>query len=86
MIWPTDDKFNSCDKPEEDYSLLEFIHSEFTEGSIVWAKMPGYPWWPAMVETDPDTGDYMAYDGIDSDAVGVSFKLQTVIIHQFKTQ
>lgn len=65
----TDENFNSCDKLEEDYSQLEFIHNKFTEGSIVWAKMQGFPWWPAMVETDPDRGEFMLHNGIDSDVV-----------------
>ncbi|PIK38373.1 hypothetical protein BSL78_24786 [Apostichopus japonicus] len=66
-IMHPDENFNSCDKLEEDYSQLEFIHNKFTEGSIVWAKMQGFPWWPAMVETDPDRGEFMLHNGIDSD-------------------
>ncbi|KAJ8021399.1 Zinc finger CW-type PWWP domain protein 1 [Holothuria leucospilota] len=62
-----DGSFNSCDKPEEDYTNLEFIHNKFTEGSIVWAKMQGYPWWPAMVESDPDTGCFMEHEGVDTE-------------------
>ena len=31
-----------------------WIYNSYTEGSIVWAKLDGYPWWPAMVEVDPD--------------------------------
>ena len=23
-------------------------------GTVVWAKMIGYPWWPAILDNDPD--------------------------------
>ena len=28
-------------------------HSGFPPGSLVWAKLPGYPWWPSMVCNHP---------------------------------
>ncbi|GAB1608049.1 hypothetical protein Ahia01_001089000 [Argonauta hians] len=50
---------NDCALPEADtYDEEEFIFTRYTEGSLVWARVEGYPWWPAMVEVDPD---YMAY-------------------------
>ncbi|XP_022100665.1 daf-12-interacting protein 1-like isoform X2 [Acanthaster planci] len=55
----TDPHHNSCEHPEEDYHSLKFVFTKFAEGSIVWAKMQGFPWWPAMIEEDPDTGTYM---------------------------
>ncbi|XP_072175020.1 uncharacterized protein [Diadema setosum] len=60
----SDTSHNSCMLPEEDYSSLEFVHAKYTEGSIVWAKMQGYPWWPAMVEEDPDTELFLYRDPI----------------------
>nr|XP_054769078.1 titin homolog [Lytechinus pictus] len=51
----SDSSYNSCLLPEQDYSTLEFVHAKFTEGSLVWAKMQGFPWWPAMIEEDPDS-------------------------------
>lgn len=30
------------------------IFNKYSPGSLVWAKLSGYPWWPAMVEDDPD--------------------------------
>ena len=43
-----DSQHNSCSAPEEEYSDLEdsqeFIESIFIPGSIVWAKIDGYPW------------------------------------------
>ncbi|XP_064610300.1 uncharacterized protein LOC135474676 isoform X2 [Liolophura sinensis] len=58
----SEELYDSCDKPEEDFDdsihLETFIYTHFVEGSVVWAKMIGYPWWPAMVEIDPDIGEY----------------------------
>ena len=31
---------------------------EFQVGDLIWAKMGSYPWWPAMVSIDPETGGY----------------------------
>ncbi|XP_071805779.1 uncharacterized protein [Asterias amurensis] len=62
----SDPVYNSCDKSEEDWHYLEFVFTKFTEGSIVWAKMQGYPWWPAMVEEDPDTGTYCEQQDTES--------------------
>ncbi|XP_038062281.1 hepatoma-derived growth factor-related protein 2-like [Patiria miniata] len=62
----TDSAHNSCEHPEEDYHSLEFVFTKFTEGSIVWAKMQGFPWWPAMVEEDPDTGTYLEQEDTDT--------------------
>ncbi|XP_046579659.1 uncharacterized protein LOC124287202 isoform X2 [Haliotis rubra] len=50
----TVEAFNSCEKPEERYDESCHIFTKYTEGSVVLAKMAGYPWWPAMVEIDPD--------------------------------
>lgn len=29
------------------------IENAYNAGSIVWAKINGYPWWPAMVDDCP---------------------------------
>ncbi|XP_033103887.1 uncharacterized protein LOC117106610 [Anneissia japonica] len=54
--------FNSCNKPEANWKSVEeqqgFVDTKFTIGSIVWAKLSGYPWWPAMIEEDPNVGEY----------------------------
>ena len=31
-------------------------HSGFPAGSLVWSKLPGYPWWPSMVCNHPTAG------------------------------
>ncbi|CAH1239653.1 ZCWPW1 [Branchiostoma lanceolatum] len=58
----TDEEHNSCEKLEADWSKLEFVDTCYAEGSLVWAKMPGYPWWPGMVEEDPDDQEYYETD------------------------
>ena len=35
---------------------LSWVENRFTVGSLVWAKAQGWPWWPAIVDDDPDTG------------------------------
>lgn len=36
----------------------EFIFNKYNVGSIVWGKFEGYPWWPAMVDDDPNIEAY----------------------------
>ncbi|XP_064185126.1 zinc finger CW-type PWWP domain protein 1-like isoform X1 [Anguilla rostrata] len=52
----TDPQHSSCDCPEENWSGSEedLVHSSLVPGSMVWAQQPGFPWWPAMIESDPD--------------------------------
>ncbi|GBM46496.1 Zinc finger CW-type PWWP domain protein 1 [Araneus ventricosus] len=45
----------SCDHPEEDN---DEHYLEYSPGSVVWAKLEGYPWWPAMVDEDPDVEEF----------------------------
>ncbi|ELU07127.1 hypothetical protein CAPTEDRAFT_189024, partial [Capitella teleta] len=53
-----DEAYNSCEKAEQPYNdeahKVDYIYTAYTEGSLVWAKMAGYPWWPAMVQNDPE--------------------------------
>ncbi|VDH98987.1 Hypothetical predicted protein [Mytilus galloprovincialis] len=53
-----DKRYNSCDIEEQNYNEDEHIFTNFAEGSVVWAKMAGFPWWPAMIEIDPDSESY----------------------------
>jgi hypothetical protein len=67
-IFSTDGNFNSCDTPEQSWDKENednFVYAEFTEGSIVWAKMDGYPWWPAMVQNDPDLRTFYEADDMN---------------------
>ncbi|GFU77769.1 probable RNA-directed DNA polymerase from transposon BS [Trichonephila clavipes] len=47
----------NCDIPS-DVTAADFADEEFTPGSIVWAKLGGYPSWPGMVEDCPDKQEY----------------------------
>ncbi|XP_007230968.2 histone-lysine N-methyltransferase NSD2 isoform X3 [Astyanax mexicanus] len=33
----------------------EQSHAQFAVGDVVWTKVSGYPWWPCVVTTDPET-------------------------------
>ncbi|XP_075745407.1 uncharacterized protein LOC119161779 [Rhipicephalus microplus] len=49
---------NSCDAEEDSPPEDDLLETKFFVGSIVWAKVATYPWWPAMVDDDPDLGVY----------------------------
>ncbi|XP_039077833.1 zinc finger CW-type PWWP domain protein 1 isoform X2 [Hyaena hyaena] len=59
----TDLKYNRCDIPEESWTGCEsdVAYASYIPGSIIWAKQYGYPWWPGMVESDPDLGEYFLF-------------------------
>ncbi|GFY41557.1 zinc finger CW-type PWWP domain protein 1 [Trichonephila inaurata madagascariensis] len=48
-------KRGSCDNPEEE---AEDEYLEYCPGSVVWAKLQGYPWWPGMVDENPDVEEF----------------------------
>ncbi|XP_065842493.1 zinc finger CW-type PWWP domain protein 1-like [Oscarella lobularis] len=63
-----DEEFNACNKrsnkafpPNQRRSCIE---SPFTVGSLVWAKLDDYPWWPAMIDVDPDCGTCFEIDSL----------------------
>ncbi len=48
----------SCAAPQQEWSREDedrFVECKFTVGSVVWAKLCGFSWWPALVDDDPDT-------------------------------
>ncbi|KAG7464505.1 hypothetical protein MATL_G00166290 [Megalops atlanticus] len=53
----TDRQRSSCEVPQESWSGSEgeLIYSSLVPGSMVWAQQPGFTWWPAMIEADPDS-------------------------------
>ncbi|ELK06940.1 Zinc finger CW-type PWWP domain protein 1 [Pteropus alecto] len=59
----TDLEYNCCDIPEETWTGREsdVAYASYIPGSIIWAKQYGYPWWPGMVESDPDLGEYFLF-------------------------
>ncbi|XP_032111103.1 zinc finger CW-type PWWP domain protein 1 isoform X1 [Sapajus apella] len=58
-----DMEYNRCDIPEETWTGLEsdVAYASYVPGSIIWAKQYGYPWWPGMIESDPDLGEYFLF-------------------------
>ncbi|KAM7284235.1 uncharacterized protein ISCGN_001332 [Ixodes scapularis] len=65
-----DTQYNSCAAAEQDMSQEEFVDVKFFVGSIVWAKLGSYPWWPAMIDDDPDSCLYFCNeDPYDEDRV-----------------
>ena len=48
LFYCTEPAYSSCLAPEEQWSepedSQEFVESPYVPGSIVWAKMDGYPW------------------------------------------
>ncbi|CAH3196378.1 unnamed protein product, partial [Porites evermanni] len=56
------EKYNECSASQETFDSqegnLDVMYTPYPSGAIVWAKMVGYPWWPAMMEDDPDYGYY----------------------------
>ncbi|XP_037670088.1 zinc finger CW-type PWWP domain protein 1 isoform X3 [Choloepus didactylus] len=59
----TDLEYNRCHIPEETWTGREsdVAYASYIPGSIIWAKQYGYPWWPGMVESDPDLGEYFLF-------------------------
>uniref|UniRef100_A0A8C4MD45 Zinc finger CW-type and PWWP domain containing 1 n=1 Tax=Equus asinus asinus TaxID=83772 RepID=A0A8C4MD45_EQUAS len=59
----TDLEYNRCDIPEETWTGREsdVAYASYIPGSIIWAKQYGYPWWPGMIESDPDLGEYFLF-------------------------
>ena len=56
-----DSRYGSCEAPEQLWSTeasCRMVETRFSVGSLVWAKMAGWPAWPAMVDDDPDTGSF----------------------------
>ncbi|RVE47988.1 hypothetical protein evm_007396 [Chilo suppressalis] len=55
-----------CSVPEVPIKIRDeedLIHSEWSAGSVVWARLAGWPWWPAMVDDCPDTEQFYWLDG-----------------------
>ncbi|CAH8842175.1 unnamed protein product [Trichobilharzia szidati] len=56
---------NPCDEPQQALETDEisnsYVYTKFTAGSLVWAKLDGYPEWPAMIDCDA-TGQFAEFD------------------------
>ncbi|XP_028398290.1 zinc finger CW-type PWWP domain protein 1-like [Dendronephthya gigantea] len=59
-------------------SQLDFdvVYTPFVAGSLVWAKVPGYPWWPGMVEDDPDY--HCCYETDDTNVNPISYHVSFI--------
>lgn len=56
-----DKSIASCSVPQCPISPnieKELIHNAYNAGSIVWAHLHGFPWWPGIVTDCPDTLAY----------------------------
>ena len=61
---------NSCEKGASEEFVEgneEFVDTKYASGSMVWAKMKGYPWWPALVDFCPDTDEFYWLDSWNED-------------------
>ncbi|KAK9294861.1 hypothetical protein QLX08_010672 [Tetragonisca angustula] len=57
----SDKSMASCDIPEHPKSQAiktDLIENDYNAGSIVWARIKGYPWWPGIVNDCPETCTY----------------------------
>ena len=55
----SDPQNNKCGEGGHSFmSDYEAVDVKFTCGSMVWAKMHSYPWWPGMVDYCPDSEEY----------------------------
>ncbi|XP_030193369.1 zinc finger CW-type PWWP domain protein 1 isoform X2 [Gadus morhua] len=57
------EQYSSCSVSEEGSGDDDDdnISTSLRPGCLVWAQQTGYPWWPAMVERDPDTHQYCCF-------------------------
>ncbi|XP_065304664.1 uncharacterized protein [Dermacentor albipictus] len=59
----SDPKHNTCEAEEDDQPDDDLLEAKYFVGSIVWARVNTYPWWPAMIDDDPDLGVYEWREG-----------------------
>ena len=57
-----DPALRQCSAPEQPWAppsgSAAWVENRFTVGSLVWAGLAGWPSWPAMVDDDPDVGEF----------------------------
>ena len=50
-----------CGKGGNHFSGSE-VKLKYSVGTLVWAKLQGYPWWPGMIDYSPDSDEYFWVD------------------------
>ncbi|KAK4329397.1 hypothetical protein Pmani_000252 [Petrolisthes manimaculis] len=55
----------SCQIPEDDWNLTSetYVYEQYVAGSVVWACIDNIPWWPGIVDIDPDQNVYICFNG-----------------------
>ncbi|CAL1300206.1 unnamed protein product [Larinioides sclopetarius] len=56
--WKIDERRRGSCRIPSDVNEEDFEETKYAPGSLVWAKMQGFPWWPAMIEDCPDAQHY----------------------------
>lgn len=74
-----------CSIPEAPLRVRDeedLIHAEYSCGSLVWARLAGWPWWPAMVDDCPDVEQYYWLDGFSDIPVCTIISSSCVVPHR----
>ncbi|XP_066972872.1 neurofilament heavy polypeptide-like isoform X2 [Macrobrachium rosenbergii] len=62
---------NVCSAPEDDWNKENvYVYNGYILGSVVWARVTGTDWWPAMVDIDPD---FQIHNWLDNSAKNVKY-------------
>ncbi|KAG8141077.1 hypothetical protein E2320_003687, partial [Naja naja] len=59
--YPSCKKWRRLSSDVDPSALPEDWSCSQNPGSIVWAKQYGYPWWPGIIEADPDIGEHFLF-------------------------
>uniref|UniRef100_A0A8C7I376 Nuclear receptor binding SET domain protein 2 n=1 Tax=Oncorhynchus kisutch TaxID=8019 RepID=A0A8C7I376_ONCKI len=59
---PVPMEVSAASQPEEGTAEQSIpVHAGFSVGDVVWTKVPGSPWWPCMVSTDPELNTHLKH-------------------------
>ncbi|KAF8763170.1 Zinc finger CW-type PWWP domain protein 1 like protein [Argiope bruennichi] len=50
-------EIGNCANPSKSIEV-EFAERGYPPGTLVWAKIAGFPWWPGMIEDSPDSQQF----------------------------
>ncbi|GBM88863.1 Zinc finger CW-type PWWP domain protein 1 [Araneus ventricosus] len=65
-------KRGNCNIPSN-LTEEDFAREKYPPGAMVWAKLPGFDWWPAMIEDSPDTQEFFVTLGNGVEEYHVTF-------------